>query len=308
MNSRSVYIRDALYKVFPDNPANATPHQRAIEFEEDLFNHANKRLSWETVTAGSRYSYTDLGAPLLKELRTMELLDPQGLLALSYWTPEYNPEYSAFGPHFMHTYMPAGKVVDVCDRGSVAGFAALKIAHAHVQAEAKAGQTAQQASAVVLGFEQTTITRDLRDGLPIPLRASAGAVVLSDKPSERCGRLIDAGIVAESGQQEGSFHLPSFVDGLCRSGDIDPGRLTVLMPFSSYGAKNLRYRSKNHPFHVRHVRGDITSMRVFDMLNASVRSDLTRERPFALLIDEDVETLALGWALFEGPHAWREDF
>ncbi|HYD97165.1 MAG TPA: hypothetical protein VEC01_17700 [Noviherbaspirillum sp.] len=42
-------------------------------------------------------------------------------------------------------------------------------------------------------------------------------------------------------------------------------------------------------------------------MNVSLRSDLIRERPFALLIDEDVETLALGGALFERPSAWRED-
>lgn len=312
MSSIRVYIKDALYRVFTTTRGTPPPRQRAIEFEEDLFNHAKKNLCWDTVSAGSRYSYTDLGSPLLDELRDMELLDPQGLLALAYWTPEYNPEYSAFGPHFMHTYMPTGQVVDVCDRGSVAGFAALKIVHSHVQAESKVGQATHQTSAIVLGFEQTTITRDFKDCLPIPLQASAGAIVLSDKPSERCGCLIDAGIIPESEQHGGGFRLESFVKDLCDSHDVDLSRLTVLMPFASYGAKNWRYWSqvtgtKSILFQVRHVPSGIKSMRVFEMIHASLRSDLTRERPFALLIDEDVETLALGWTLFEGPHAWRED-
>jgi hypothetical protein len=307
----NVYIRDALYNPVPSNPGNTFPKQRAVEFEEDLFEHAGKTLNWDTVTTGTRHSYTDLGTPLLEALTKNEQLHPQSMLVLSYWTPEYNPEYSAFGPYFLHRFLPGGSVADVCDRGSLTGYAALKIALSHVRCRSEQAPAGEETTAVVLGLEQNTIVRDGIDHLPVPAGAAAGAIVLSSRPSERCGRLLDAGIVPETSQISGEFRLPDFVAGVCATNAVDPACLNVLTPFDGYPAKSDRYRMKcegrtERAFAIRHIAGDVSAMRPYRALHGSLRGPLTRERRFALLIDEDVETMAIGWALFEGPQAWTE--
>jgi len=307
MAASKVYIRDALFTRFLPREGDCNPRQRAIEFEEDLFNHAGKRLDWQTVTSGSRYSYTDLATPLLDALRDQDMIPRDGLLSLAYWTPEYNPEYSAFGPHFLHKYMPQGQVLDVCDRGSIAAFAALKITHARMQA-APIGP-----NAIVLGFEQTTVTRAIDDCLPLPSGASAGAIVLAGKPSERHGVLLDAGIVPDSEVHAGSFRLHNLVEQVCDQHDVDPNRLTVTLPVTSHASKNHRYWCTTRgdrvrtAYAMRNAPAAITSMRLFSLVHECMRGALTQLRPLVLLVDEDVDTSALGWALLEGPHAWREE-
>lgn len=304
-------IKDALFRAYPRNTSTSGARQRALEFEEDLFEHAGKHLDWSSVADGGGYSYTELGAPVLDDLKRNEMLDNAGSIILTYWTPEYNPEHSAFGMYFVKTYVPDGTIADVCDRGSVGAFAALKLAHAQLVMERATRPDDHVRDIVVVGFEQTTIARDARDHFPVPLRSSAGAIVLSARATDRAGKLLDAGVEPESELQQGGFRLSDFVNTLCERLDVDPIGLTVLMPFNSFVGKHYRYRHHDRQsgvrttFAVRWVPPSVTSMRVFEQIHAGLRGDLTRGPGHTLLIDEDVETLALGWAMFEGPRAWR---
>ncbi|KKB61289.1 hypothetical protein WM40_24120 [Robbsia andropogonis] len=309
MSAIHACIKDVLFRVYPRNTSTSGARQRALEFEEDLFEHAGKRLDWRTVADGGGYSYTELGSPVLDDLKHNEMLDNVGSIVLAYWTPEYNPEHSAFGMYFLNTYVPDGTIADVCDRGSVGAFAALKLAHAQLVTEKATRPADRVRDIVVLGFEQTTIARDARDHLPVPSRSSAGAIVLSARATDRAGKLLDAGVEPESDLQEGRFRLTGFVNEICERLDVDPAGLTVLMPFDSFVGKHYRYHERaagmRAPFAVRWVSPGVTSMGLFEQLYAGLRGDLTRGQGHTLLIDEDVETLALGWAMFEGPRAWR---
>ncbi|RQS70480.1 hypothetical protein DID96_15190 [Burkholderia sp. Bp8963] len=312
MSAIHTCIKDVLFRTYPRNTSTSGGRQRALEFEEDLFEHAGKRLDWRTVADGGGYSYTELGSPVLDDLKRNEMLDNVGSIVLAYWTPEYNPEHSAFGMYFLKTYVPGGTIADVCDRGSVGAFAALKLAHAQLVMERATRPADRVRDIVVVGFEQTTIARDARDHLPVPLRSSAGAIVLSARATDRAGKLLDAGVEPESTLQEGRFRLAWFVNGLCERLGIDPAGLTVLMPFDCFVGKHYRYRHHDRPpgertpFAVQWAPTGVTSMRLFEQLHVGLRGDLTREQGHTLLIDEDVETLALGWAMFEGPRAWRK--
>ena len=97
MSAIHTCIKDAHFRVYPRNTSTAGSRQRTVEFEEDLFEHAGKRLDWRVAADGGGYSYVELGAPILDDLKRNEMLDNAGGLVLAYWTPEYNPEYSAFG-------------------------------------------------------------------------------------------------------------------------------------------------------------------------------------------------------------------
>ncbi|MHA6884414.1 hypothetical protein [Ralstonia pseudosolanacearum] len=311
MSASHICIKDVLFRVYPRNASTSGARQRALEFEEDLFEHAGKRLDWRTVMEGGGYSYTELGSPVLDDLKRNEMLENVGGIVLAYWTPEYNPEHSAFGTYFLKTYVPDGTITDVCDRGSIGAFAALKLAHAQLTMERTTKPANRVRDIVVVGFEQTSIARDAQDHLPVPRQSSAGAIVVSARATDRAGKLLDAGIAPESDLHEGRFRLAEFVNALCERLEIDPGGLTVLMPFDSYIGKHYRYLHHHRSdarrtlFAVQWVRPGVTSMRLFEQLNAGVRGDLARGQTHMLLIDEDVETLALGWALFEGPRAWR---
>ena len=246
---------------------------------------------------------------MLDTLSQMGVLSNDATLLLSYWTPEFNPDHSAFGLHFIHKYIPQGKVYDTCETGSLTAFAALhitsKIGKSHLQGTANE-------NVVILGMEQNTIPRDLKDGYPIPIGASVGSIVLSTDSTQRSGRLYGADILSETQCLEDKFTLRKFVLDLCNEYNFSEDELLIFIPYTNFLAKKWRYdlsqkNEKDDLFTVCYLPyNSISSMHTFDILSQIMRGKDTQGRRFILFIDEAIQTLSLGWFLVEPPKPWRK--
>lgn len=290
---------DRLYfKELPRRDLARTPRDRYVTYHRDLHRIAGDVISEETLIQGDQYSYTELGDAVLDDARRDGALGDVDLAVYAYWTPEFDPDYSAFGPYFIERHGMRAQSFDVCDTGSLASVTALDVISRHLLDDPAIR------SVLLLGMEQTTIPRNLDHGVPIPERSSAGAAILTVGAAPAGLQVLGCGHIGER-ECFGSFDPLGFLEGVLARFGLRPGDVTLLTQRCGGFHKRLRFQldtaGRDDPVQLRFLSPAPSALNGLRAM-ASAMDTARAFRPVTILIDEDVESLRLGWVAFgRGP-------
>lgn len=288
------YINQVFCKVMDRRELRRIPRDRFTTYQKDLHRIARDVLTDSTLLEGDQYSYTELGDAVLKDVENASALDDVDMAIFCYWTPEFDPDYSAFGPYFMDRYQINGHSFDICDNGSLASATALTVAGSYL----KNGCVRK---ILLLGMEQNTIPRNRAQGFPVPSRScSVAALLTSDKRPESQWTLINSGYLTEweSGKCEDSYGL--LVDILHQS-NINAEDVVLLTQRSGYFFKRLRFQlettSQELPIDYAFLHPDVTGMNALLTFAGETLAPLNKRN--VLLIEHDMESLRMAWSVIQ---------
>ncbi|WP_297910149.1 hypothetical protein [Thiomonas sp.] len=288
-----LHVDKVFCSTLPQRQLGNAPRERFVLYQRDLHRMAKTSLTESTMAEGDRYSFTELGDSVLDGPACAGELRGVDLTIFSYWTPECDPEYSAFGPYFMERYRLQGHSFDVCDTGSLSASYALMVADRYLSC-------GSATRVLILGMEQTTIPRNESLGLPIPRRSSAIAALLTSAatPDSRW-ELLEAGQIDEWQVAAGLDSL-GFVTALSMRHAAD-GEFVLLTQHPGHFAKVLKFQLEtSHAeirWHFAYFDPSVSGMHVFRFLAGETLEPLSQRT--VLLVDHDVESLRLAWT------AWR---
>ncbi|CAI1180614.1 hypothetical protein [Serratia marcescens] len=288
------YINQVFYKVMDRRELRRMPRDRFTIYQKDLHRIAQDVLTESTLLEGDQYSYTELGDAVLQDVEKGQALDGVDMAMFCYWTPEFDPDYSAFGPYFMDRYKINGHSFDICDNGSLASATALNVAGSYL----KNGSVQK---ILLLGMEQNTIPRNIEQGFPVPSRScSVAALLTAEKRPESQWKLINSGHITEwdSGRLEDSYGL--LIDILTRS-NTNTDDVVLLTQRSGYFYKKLRFHlettSQELPIDYAFLRPDVTGMNALLTLAGETLAPLNKRT--VLLIEHDMESLRMAWSVLQ---------
>ncbi|HCT7987729.1 TPA: hypothetical protein OT855_004661 [Serratia liquefaciens] len=288
------YINQVFCKVLDKRELRRVPRDRFTIYQKDLHRIAQDVLSESTLLEGDQYSYTELGDAVLRGVEDSSALDGVDLAMFCYWTPEFDPDYSAFGPYFMDRYKISGHSFDICDNGSLASATALIVADSYLK-------NGSAKKILLLGLEQNTIPRNLAQGFPVPSRSCAIAALLTaEKRPESQWRLINSGHMTEwdAGLYEDGYGL--IVDILHQS-NVDTNDVVLLTQRSGYFYKKLRFQmettSRELPIDYAFLCPDVTGMNALLTLAGETLSPINKRT--VLLIEHDMESLRMAWSVLQ---------
>jgi hypothetical protein len=220
---RGLHLHAVQHELLPPRLEPLEPRQRYVEYRDDLHRLAGQRLDPRSARTGDQYTRVQLADALLRHAEPAALA-PVDVLVTTCWTDEYDPDFSAFGPHMHHRLGRVGESFDVVDRGSISPLLALMVMQDYLAAGPVTG------TGLLLAVEQTTVPQAIDAHFPGPRQSSAGLI--------RAGRQQDgdgagAELVAVRGLSETEVLAPSFrpqrfVSDWCEELGVSPDRL---MPF-----------------------------------------------------------------------------
>lgn len=292
-----MYVRAAHHLTLPERALRRAPRDRYVTYQRDLHAISSEALDEETLLEGDQYSYTDLGDAVLTSMADARMLENIDMVVYAYWTPEFDPDYSAFGPYFLERHDMKGKSFDVCDNGSLASATALHVVCRYAQNDPSLRNV------LVLGMEQTTIPRSRSSGIPIPARSSACAVVLSRDEVAGSACIIASGQLSESDAFSGVnpwTMIASVLDGA----GVPPANVSLLTQRVGAFHKRLRFlidSSRDKPgINIQFLGSTPSALHTLSAL-ALLDHNNTDSRQYLLVVDEDVESLRIAWTLFKRP-------
>ena len=281
-----LFIAAAHHAVLPERRDASKPRDRFIEYQEDLHRIAGQQLDPASLYDGDQYTYVKLADHLLDEVATT-LLPDLDVLVTTYWTPEFDPDISAFGPYLHHRWSMACQSFDVIDQGSISPVLALLVLREYLLADPDA------TAGVLVGVEQSTVPQAVGAHFPGPQRSSAGAVRLSRRPVAGGPEILAVHALPEARVVDPAFDARQLLADWCGHFRIEPGNLTVGLRRNTYlyrrwfrddGVQAVAYGTRFLP-------PEHSCMNLFRWL-----SDLSSEEPtddrYVALLDEDVESLA----------------
>ena len=281
-----LFLQAAHHHVMPARAATLEPRERFVQYQEDLHRIAGETLDPRSLRAGDQYSYVELADALLERVGTA-VLPGLDVLVTSYWTPEFDPEFSAFGPYLHHRWALTCQSFDVTDHGSIAPMLALAVLADYLAVEGPA------ATGLLLGVEQSTVPQALGAHLPTPPRSSAGVVRVSRDPGLARAEILAAVFLNEGQVLAPTFRLDHLAADLCTAHGVALAGLTLVLRRNTYLFRHLRYWTEAGPaagWTYRFLPPHHSCMSVFAWL-ACLWADATRSGDY-LLVDEDVESLA----------------
>jgi hypothetical protein len=288
-----LHVDRVFSSVLPPRHLAKPPRERFVVYQRDLHRMAKTALTESTMLEGDQYAFTELGDSVLEIPAGAGDLHRVDLTIFSYWTPEFDPEYSAFGPYFMERYCLRGHSFDVCDSGSLSASCALMVADKYLSC-------GDATRVLVLGMEQTTIPRNERLGLPIPRQSCAIAALLTPAATpESRWELLEAGQIDEW-QVAAGLDALGFVMAFSMRHAVDD-EFVVLTQHVGHFAKVLKFQvetlHEEGRFRFAYLEPSVSSMHVFRFLAGDTLEQLSQR--IVLLVDQDVESLRLAWT------AWR---
>ena len=164
--------------------------ERYKVYYRDLYSVYKGALSEETFYQGDMLRFTEMAESILPEYLSALSKSDISLLIICYWTPEFDPDYSAPGPHFVYSYGLSCNSFDVTDCGSLASSTALWVA-------SRMASSDPDKNIVVLGLEQTTIPRDASGKLSIPDSSRVAAITLGPQKDNSSIKYIQGGHYSE---------------------------------------------------------------------------------------------------------------
>jgi hypothetical protein len=273
----------------PERPA-GRPRPRAYQFFKDLYAYNKTPLCEETLLRGSQYHFTDLCETMFLQLSQENALTDVDLLIFTFWTPEFDPIFSAAGPYFLAKYNIHARMMSISDEGSLDLFTAIKFSQQLVEKN-------KFSNILVMGLEQTTIPRDLNRKKRIPNVNATFALKLSRSDNDQCYQIIDAGIITAEMLLSGVFNFHTILE---KCNNYDTSTLLVC-PANSTVDKLLThyYYKPNFPTLDIHFLEDhpgcyLTYHALDNILNNHIAD---KHKQNIILMIPDEETLGFGFII-----------
>ncbi|KVH72196.1 hypothetical protein WJ41_13770 [Burkholderia ubonensis] len=290
-----MYLDELHIVALPERRLEIAPRERFVQYQRDLHRISGDHLSDETMTSGDQYTYTDLGDAVLKPMAEEGLLRGIDLVVFAYWTPEFDPDYSAFGPYFLDHYRLSAESFDVCDAGSLACATALSVLQPYMKSDTRV------TNSLLLAMEQTTVPRNLDGGMPIPQRSHAIAAKFSRNRQRQSVQLMAQGFWSEA-QVAGGIEWHAELDRIVDAAGCDGRAVQIVTQRTGWLYKTFQYQSAIRPEPRRRYSFAFTSPGV-SALHPLFALDRFRgaaasEPDLMLIADHDEESLRIGWSLF----------
>lgn len=275
----SLYVREAHHEVLPARDLRLEPRARFVEYQEDLHRISGASLDRASLTRGDQYTFTHLADTLL-ERTGAETLSGLDVFAVSYWTPEFDPDISAFGPYLHHRYSLTCRSFDVVDHGSISPLLGLLVLVTYLRVDPEAGE------AVLLAVEQSTVPEPVGAHFPGPGRSSAGLARLSRYPGGT--EVLEVRSIGATQVLDPAFDLAAVIEPWQQ--EFSATDLTIAIRRGSF-----LYRKWNHqlaeewPVAVDFRPPEPSCTEVFRWLAQLTPAEEPR---FVALIEEDVESLS----------------
>jgi hypothetical protein len=286
-----MFVQAAYHDVLPCRRRARVPRQRFLEYQEDLHRIAGQRLDQASLLAGDQYTYAEVAEALLQRVGG-EVLPGLDVLVTSYWTPEFDPDLSAFGPHLHHRWSLDCQSFDVIDHGSLSPVLGLQVLSEYLSADPEA------ADGVLLGVEQSTVPQAEGRHVPAPERSSAGVVRLTRRPGGGALELVAAAALTETEVSSAAFSPHALAREWCERFGILPNQLTVAMRRNTGLYRRWRYEAPACPdsFALAYLPARHSCMTLFAWLRELTARSVADAGAF-LLLEEDVESLAVAAVL-----------
>src|SRR4051794_10984167 len=178
-----LFLEAARHELLPARRLARQPRHRFVEYQEDLHRIAGERLDPASLVDGDQYTYVELADTVLDRAGPAALKDLD-VLVTSYWTPEFDPDFSAFGPYLHHRWSLTCQSFDVIDHGSISPALALLVLGGYLRGDGAA------TDGVLIGVEQSTVPQAVGANFPGPVRSSAGLVRVTRRPAARAVELL----------------------------------------------------------------------------------------------------------------------
>jgi hypothetical protein len=282
-----LFVQAAHFHVMPSRQARLVPRERFVRYQEDLHRLAGENLDPESLRTGDQYTYVELADALIDRVGAAALPRLDALVT-SYWTPEYDPDISAFGPYLHHRWGLSCRSFDVADQGSIAPALAFCILRDYIATDALT------VDGLLLGVEQSTVPAATEAHLPVPRQSSAGLVHLSRAEEHARAEILAAAYFSEAQVLAPTFRLRRLIVDWCEAGEVSPSALTLVIRRDTYLYRSFRYWDDVEDASgcaLQYVVPRYSCMNLFDWL-ADLVSDERRQRGLYLFVDEDVESMA----------------
>lgn len=274
-----LYVQAVRHCLLPSRELRRPPRQRLVQYQADLRRTAGVALGQGTLTRGDQYTFVELADAVLRD-GDRDLLQDVGVLVTSYWTPEFDPEVSAFGPYLHYRYAPGCTCFDVVDRGSISPVLALLVLHRYLRGGDDDGD------GLLLGVEQTTAPAPVDAHFPGPERATAGALRVGRRPG--AVELLDVTELTETAALGEDGDLAGLVARWCGRYDIEPSELTVSLDRSTFIYRRWAYEfgTDGWPCRIGFRHPERTCTGLFRWLGGQHAGG------YLAYVDEDEESLA----------------
>lgn len=280
----SLHLEAFQHQLAPARLEPIEPRQRYVEYRDDLHRLAGQRLDPRSVRRGDQYTRAELAGALLDHADPA-VLSGVDVLVTSGWTDEFDPDFSALGPHLHHRLGLTGESYDVVDRGSISPLLALMVMRDHLAAGPGNG------TGLLVAVEQSTVAQAIDAHFPGPRRSGAGLLRATWHREHAGPELLGVRILGETEVLAGGFRPQRLVAGWCERLDVNPERLRVFLRRNTYLHRLWNHWADDHAGAPRphHLPAEESCMNLWYWL-----SRLPTDAPGTpcLLLDEDVDSLA----------------
>ncbi len=232
-----MYINYCQYFPLEKRSLRQEPRDRYTTYFKDLYRISDKDLSQETFLTGDQYSYTNIIDTVLESDLPFAAYPDISDVAFSYWTPEWDPEYSAFATYFLWKSDLEAEIIDVCDVGSIATTTALHILF-------NTDSLDDSRTKILVGMEQNAVPRYLPDHNIMPVSSSGSALFVSQANSDGAlFKLEDSVFLNENKIYSSSFALAEEIKTLLEKHKLGAGDCTLFLHRNTAAFKQLDYLS-----------------------------------------------------------------
>jgi hypothetical protein len=281
---RGLYLQAVHHELLPHRLEPIEPRQRYVEYRDDLHRLAGEHLDAHSACRGDQYTRVELADVLLRHADPAALA-PVDVLVTTCWTDEYDPDFSAFGPHMHHRLGRVVESFDVVDRGSISPLLALMVMRDYLAAGPVTG------TGLLLAVEQTTVPQAVDAHFPGPRRSSAGLVRAGCQRSGGGAELVAVRGLSETEVLAPGFRPQTFVSDWCEELGISPDTLMPFVRRNTYLHRLWNHWADDHAGAPRlhFLPAEESCMNLWRWLE---RLPAGSPGTPCLLLDEDVDSLA----------------
>ena len=296
----SIFLENVKFKISPEI-GGKIPRDRYKEYLYDLYKIYPGKVSEESFLEGSQLTYAELGDSLFESAGMQEKLAEIDLIILAHWSQEFDPDYASCGPYFLNKYKMKADIFDVCDQGTLAPFTALNILIQYLkQKRAK--------KVMLLCLEQTTIPRDKLMEDVIPLESGAVAIILGTDEELAKLKVVCSEIIPETISVDNLRNIDDFIMEELRGFNISQEKTLIFLRKNTLVQKIIHKKifegeTSLLENQLRYLEQKPGCLSVFKRLDSISKEN--EEYRFFLIIDEDVESLNMGYMLLERAYEKR---
>ena len=270
------------------------PRERYQQYIDDLYKLHGGEASQETFVEGGQYTYAELGDSLFEQEQIKPLLLNLDMMIIAHWSQEFDPDYAACGPYFLHQHQLTADVFDVCDMGSLAPLMALKLLISYQKNGASK-------TGMVLCLEQNTVPREKSAGDIIPSTSGAVGVWVSQTPTAHSDQIKQVAIFPEKIVIDNVTRFSDLIEQLLISHQVTLAETQFLLRKNTLPWKLLNRAIQTRELSVTHEQLHFINPQAGCLSAMTALSKLinTPSYRYTLLLDEDVETMMVGFAILE---------